>query len=118
MNTGIYVGVFPGTDGAKEYRVCYAEMLENTFEGTLTETGRQITKEVADAERYFYFGESPVFSNEDDAWKHARERHNQAVSRLLWWGVYQVNYDRPFPERSDIAAREIMKQFWKTPGGS
>lgn len=109
-DNGIYVlstpTIIKGPKGdieVKEYRVAYAQAIENIYyykKGPLR-----------DAELVRYFGESKVYHSRIDALVFAHNKARQIVEEcgILEYGVSEIEWPDPFPQMIRDAAERLLK---------
>lgn len=96
-DNGVYIGRFP-TDEGFEYRVAYAQAIENTDYRDYMRWMRcdeEAARREAAESILLTFGARKVFVTEEDAWKEAALIHG----KMEWteYGVSLLEFDRPFP---------------------
>ena len=108
-DNGIYIGRFlaknPSKDMKYEYRVCYAQAIENC------DHTDDFPKELSDAAIVSYYGKSPVFHVALLANEYAHKLHSQ--HDWTEYGVCGINYDILFPTYTQEEADKIHDDYFE-----
>lgn len=105
-DNGIYIGVFPTTEGGTEYRVIHTIAIDNVAWGN---TQQQ------DAYRALYFGGEGVFITGDhqlavqEASRKEQVILNDEYCPVLEYGVNTITFDRPLVAMTEAQALSILE---------
>lgn len=110
-DNGIYILVTkkPGSGTEKEYRVVYAQAIENMEFGS--------TQEEKDYSLVCSFGnpKTPIFTDRDKALEYAHDMAKNCT--ILEYGVQEIDYThREFPTVGWAVAVEYWDNWWKKRG--
>lgn len=117
-DNGIYIGKF--SDGT--IRVCYGMAIENCK--CHQENPESFSQEYENANIVSYYGDSPVFSNEKDAFEYAKKLED-GIEECPYmgfpkgyteYGICTETYVVPFPSLSKEEAERILKEWWEGNG--
>lgn len=98
-DNGIYIAKFKKGDGY-EFRVAYCFAIDSCEAGD----------EMADVYRVLYFGNAPVFSNQNEATGYANLK--AAEHDYLEYGVSSIDFNAPFPSITLPEAIVIQDKYW------
>lgn len=104
-DNGVYCGVFPTSSGAKEYRVIYAQAIDNVDFGD---------QEMQDNTRVSYFGNAVSFGTLELAMEEASFLANKVLDEfgLLEYGISVLEFDRPLLNKTVEEAEAWVKKKW------
>lgn len=98
-DNGIYIGIFPTTDGGKEYRVIEASAIDNVNCGT---------EEYQDHMRLLYFGKAKSLPGFVSAITEAFKLKEEYP--ILEYGINELEFDRPLLNKTIEEAQKWIKQ--------
>jgi hypothetical protein len=112
-DNGIYIARFKDTDGNYTYRVKHTANIENCDPDS--PYNEAYPKELANAYRVQYFGDSKVHTEYREAMGEAYAIACQIEKDGGWteYGICQCVYEEPFPSMSKDEAQQYLDKFWE-----
>ena len=108
-DNGVYITRWKAQDGSFEYRVAHCQAIDNC------DADDNYAKELIDAYRALYFGNSEIYKSREDALVKASEIYDEIMKDdfcpICEYGISFINYDAEFPDMTVEDAYAFISSF-------